>query len=510
MKAKRFFSFFLLIFTLFFCSVAGTQNVVVLLADDVGTDMVGCYEQFYENHPTPGYENHTPCIDYLAETGMIFRNAWTNPSCSPTRAQILTGKPACRSGIGHIVDTGWPIYEGIGLQYFHDTIPSILRIGGYTSAAVGKWHLADVSQFPPGLGDPIHPLGGQILWFDLYAGCSQNLSNHNVWLKTFATSIQPGVDECVPPPQDYCQSRVLVYATVDTADDAIWLIETLPEPFFLYVAFNGVHTPVQGPSTSLTAASCLCGQIQGEVNCSFSGGDYTSHQVRCMVQWLDNEVGRILCVLEGGPNTPDNPTTIIFMGDNGTMGSAKVAPFPHEHHKGNLYDGGINIPFIVKSPFVAPELVGTVSNALVCSTDILATVAEIAGVPLPPDHYGQRDSVSFLPVLAGWNNTERDYSYAEKFPLNFIPDREGNPLGGNYLGESHQQTIRDSAGWKILRETTKMAGVVSVEDEFYFLPRDPHELHNLMPLVNAETEPFARAYWELRAEMDVRYPCLVH
>ena len=278
--------------------------------------MIECYGRFYDNHPAPGYENRTPCIDYLAETGLTFRNAWTNPICSPTRAQILTGKPALHSGIGMGVNTSGSFFRE-GLQHFHDTIPYLLRSAGYTSAAIGKWHLASVYQFPPGPGEPVHPLGSRSKrMFDLYAGpIMGNIKDHCRWWKTFATPIQPGLDECTPSPGGYCQAPIFEYTAVDTADDAIHLIETLPEPFFLYVCFNLAHKPEGKPSARPKVSSCLNGGIQGDIACAFDGQNFP-RQTRCMVQWMDNEIRKIICAMESGSSVPDLPTTTIFMGDN--------------------------------------------------------------------------------------------------------------------------------------------------------------------------------------------------
>lgn len=487
------------------------HNVVLLLADDVGVDLVGAYERFYADHPPPGVENITPCIDHLAETGLSFTNAWTNPWCSPTRAQILTGTHARRTGIGNIV-TRHGLATNIGLQLFHDTIPSVLRGAPrpYASACVGKWHLADETQFPPSPGGAVHPLGcATNPWFDLYAGPINNLTDHNLWLKTFATTIRPGLDECTPPVADYCQAVTNDYSACDTADDAIHLIKTLPEPFFLYVPFNAAHKPLDKPVVRPEVASCLGGAVQGDVGCAFDGQGPPT-QTRCMVQWMDNEIGRILCALESDPEMPELPTTVIFMGDNGTSHDAVLAPFDPEHGKGTLYDGGINVPLIVQSPFVHPDLIGGASAALVCSTDLLATVAQLTGASLPPDPYERRDSLSFVPVLLGLSELgARRFSYAEYFPDNFVPQREGAPPAG-YHTSLHLRAIRNVAGFKLIQKVSfGTGGTTSCAEELYFLPRDPLERHDLIGLAVAGTSPYAENYAELRAELDTKYPHLV-
>ena len=194
---------------------------------------------------------------------------------------------------------------------------------------------------------------------------------------------------------------------------------------------------------------------------------------------------------------------------NGSHMDAVVPPFLPAHGKGTVYDGGINVPFIVKSPFVAPELVGGATEALVCSTDILATVASIAGLSLPPDPHGTRDTVSFLPVLAGWSATEREFSYAEVFFDNFIPTRDGDPPS-DFKPNLHRRAIRNHEGYKLLQRVSRDYGEINITEKFYYLPRDPHEKVNLMARVNAKEEPYARVYAELRAELDAEWPTIVN
>ncbi len=491
------------------------QNVVLFLVDDIGVDLVGAYEQFYEKHPHPDYPNTTPAIDYLAESGLLFTNAWTNPACSPTRAQVLTGKPGCRSGIGKIVPRHSPVTTGMGLSLFHDTIPSVLRSASplpYISAAVGKWHLADSAQFPPAPGTPVHPLGDPANpWFDLYAGPMFNLpgrNGYNRWVKVFATPIRPGHDGCKPEPGSYCEAPTTRYATTDTADDAIHLIQSLSEPFFLLVSFNAAHEPLVRPGDPLTEASCDCpdGEIRGVPECDFSG-DKPS-RTRCLVQWLDNEIGRVLCAIESGAGIPDLATTIIFMGDNGTASQAKVLPFSTTPGKGSLYDGGINVPFIVKSPLVHPSLVGGHSPALVCSTDILATLADLCGAPLPDDPHGLRDSKSFMPVLRGKAQSEREYLYAESFKNNFLPMATGSPPG-DYSLDRHRRAIRNQAGFKMI-QIVAMGGSGTLDTilHLYDLSADPHEQVDRLAEATGGLEPYASNYKELLGMLETKYPHL--
>ena len=490
----------------------GAHNIVLILADDLGVDLVSAYDAYYSGLPNPAYPVSTPAIDYLAETGLLFRNAWTIPSCSPSRAQILTGKHGHHSGIGGLVQQFAPITHGLGLRVDQGIIPTMLREAStgpsWYTAAVGKWHLADVSQHWQGA--PAHPLGGASgRWFQRYAGSMFNLGagGYNQWNKTFATSIEPMLDECAPPPSSWCEAPVVDYATADTADDAIYLVRALPEPFFLYVAFNAVHAPLASPSAPLDRGSCH-GAVQHGILDWILDGD-APRKTRRMTEWLDHEVGRVLCALEEDRQMPTLPVTIIFLGDNGTDGSAIVPPFDPSHEKGTLYQGGINVPFIVKSPRIRPSLVGTATDALACSTDILATIGDLAEVTLPPDPHGLRDSVSFLDVMTGTASSPREYVYAEDFRCNFIPTSTGVPLA-NYTLARHDRAIRNRAGFKLIQSVRPdgLGGFLFME-ELYDLSVDPHERQDRMPDMALGKEPFASYYLALRLELDATYPHLV-
>ena len=122
------------------------HNVVVIVADDLGVDLVGAYENVYAGHPVEDYSNTTPALDYLAARGLMFTAAWTAPQCSPSRAQLLTGQNALHHGVGHAVSAEYPL----GLQPTLITLPALLREAPipYHTAATGKWHLADADAVP--------------------------------------------------------------------------------------------------------------------------------------------------------------------------------------------------------------------------------------------------------------------------------------------------------------------------------------------------------------------------
>jgi len=237
-----------------------------------------------------------------------------------------------------------------------------------------------------------------------------------------------------------------------------------------------------------------------------------------MVQWLDNELGRLVCEIENGADQLGNRTTILFIGDNGTRGcketdsdptclqvSAIADPFERTHGKGTMYEGGLNVPFIVKSPEIPLALEGSTSDVLVTATDMMATLADLSGKALPADPNSLLDTVSVVPYLYGQRDSVRQFSYAERFPENFIPDDFGQPTG-QYRLSWHWQALRDVEGYKLIRRTFKNAGSILDEEELYYLPADPHEDTDLIHST-ATDDVLARD--RLRAELTARYPHLV-
>ncbi|MFH1451989.1 MAG: sulfatase-like hydrolase/transferase [archaeon] len=489
------------------------QNIVLILLDDVGKDMVRTYDDEFNNPPNPSYPtNTTPVIDYLAENGLTFRNMWVSPMCSPTRAQILTGKPNLRTGIGTTVQLNLPITNGAGLQPSQEIIPTVL-VGSesrpYASIVVGKWHLADASQ------SVLHPLGSlNNPWFNSYAGAMNNIGsfpggNNNHFLKYLMGETLPqGIDDCIPPAGGYCETIVDgTFSSVDTTDDAITAIKQLPEPFFIYFTPHAPHSPIDEPNTVPQESFCQCseGVIHGDINYIFTG--QPSEDTRTMLQIVDNDLGRLVCAIETDPQKPILPTTIMVIGDNGTTPEAIVPPFNPEHGKGTLYQGGINVPFIVYSPIVNPNLRGTTTDALVSATDIYATMAEIARAPLPDDPYNLRDSRSFLRVLTGHSVGERSYVYSESFRRNFAPTQSGVPPS-YYQPLDHQQAVMGEDGYKLIRRSSEGPSGTITQFEL-FGPGDLYEETDLMDKVRNRVEPYVTKYKTLIEVIKEKYPPLI-
>jgi len=384
-------------------------NVVLIVADDVGVDMVGVYA---EGASPPC----TRAIDGLAGEGMLFRRAWANPTCSPTRAGLMTGRHGFRTGIGTALTQ-----NEAGLALSELTLPELLA--GYDSAALGKWHLHG------DLGNT-HPNDSGFGW---YAGSIRGaVPDYFSWPKV--TNGQT--------------SQSSNYVVSETVDDAIAAMSAMQEPWLLYVSLNSIHSPFHVPPASLCPASgCGTGGFCG----SLGGNPSVPELAKAMAEAMDTEIGRLLAAVDA----EDPNAYVFFLGDNGTPSQASEPPFLGSHAKGSLYEGGVNVPLIVKGPGV----VNAESDALVSVTDLFATLAELAGGTSTAE-----DSVSIVPCFSDPGASPRALVYSERFTN-----------GASFPAPDHQQAIRGDR-FKLIR---RYQG--GVTEEFYDLLQDPFETNDLLP-----------------------------
>ncbi|MFT5455062.1 MAG: arylsulfatase B [Myxococcota bacterium] len=387
-------------------------NVLIVLLDDVGTDMVGVYAE----HPDPP---PTPNIDALAAEGVLFRNAYSAPVCSPTRAAMLTGRLGRRYGIGVIVDA-WEVLHP--LPDSEQLLPAVLDRSldfAYANSLTGKWHLGNTIQ---GLTHPAD------MGFDWHAGSMDNLRT--------PTDIDDGREKTYEMWAKNTNGELAwedTYATTDSIDDAIARMAAMPEPWLLYVPLNAAHSPVHMPPDHLHTQDV-------------SEEDGDAVKFRAVIEATDTEIGRLLSAMSAPVAAR---TTVMVIGDNGTPDWAITPPRAAPQYKGTLYEGGTNVPFIVRSPHVLAP--GSESAALVYVTDVFSTAATLAGVPVAqltredlaggPDQDVVVDGLSLLPFLADPDHPSlRETLYTERFADNGI---------GPYL-EEDRRAVRNER-WKLMR-----------------------------------------------------------
>ena len=398
---------------------SGWPNVLLVIADDMGVDMLAAYGEGADPPITPN-------LDALAQDGMLFRNAWSNPNCSPTRATILTGRYAFRTGIGDVVTS-----SSAALSTAEVTLPELLTLAGsgYDLAAFGKWHLGNES-----VGGKRAP---NFAGFPLYDGCLKG-------------DLAPPPTGCSyfrwPRVLNGLQTTSTTYATTATVDSALAWIQGRSNPWFCYVSFNAPHYPYHVPPAGLYYED-------------LTGLSPTSSPARpfykAAIEALDTELGRLLAGIGSLQNT-----YVIFVGDNGTPPVVCLPRFLPAHAKATVYEGGVNVPLLVSGPNVAS---GSECLALVNLTDLFATIAELAGVDpavwLPTT---KLDSVSIVPYFTDPSRpSERWYTYTERF----------KPVGATGAVPLAHRAIRD---WRY-KLISKPTG-----PEFYDLLLDPFEHANLM------------------------------
>lgn len=333
---------------------APLPNVVIVLIDDVGRGMVGALAQ-HDSAPS------TPNLDALAQQGVLFTQAYANPSCSPTRAALMTGLHGFHNGVGNVNPYGEDGNPTPSLSTEGPTLPKLLA-PTHHNVVIGKWHLAQENDLPD------HPFE---LGFERFRGTKGNTRSHYTW----------------PEYDDFWPVRTRVgYAPTTLVDDAIEEILQASEPLFLYVPLLSVHVPYQLPPPHL---------IAGDLP---TPGD-DAVDARLIMESVDTEVGRLLDIL------PED-TWVFVLSDNGSPGRITRPPFANGRGKGSVTRAGVNVPMIVAGPGVVPGE----SSALVHVVDFMATIGELLGLEVE----GAEDSVSFAPTLFGGEGA-RGEVYAERF-----------------------------------------------------------------------------------------------
>src|SRR5262245_42785200 len=332
-------------------------NVVLIVTDDVGYGDLGSYG---------APDIRTPHIDQLAREGTRFTDFYAAPTCTPTRAALITGRYQQRVRLE--VPLPSPPAGGQGLQPTGRSLPQLLKNGGYATALFGKWHLGYRPEFQPnahGFDQFFGFLSGFIDYYQHTGGDGQ----HDLY-----ENGQP--------------VHVTGYMTDLITERAVGFIDaTAGRPFFLEVAYNAAHWPFQVPDKPSVAPG-NARFVQPQDADTSTRADYVA-----VLERADQGVGKILAALDR-LNLSRN-TLVIYTQDNGGEWLSRNAPF--FHRKDTVWEVGVRVPMIARWPGRIPAR--RTSPQVGITMDLTMTLLAAAGATVPAD--GKFDGTNLLPVLEG-------------------------------------------------------------------------------------------------------------
>jgi arylsulfatase A-like enzyme len=393
-------------------------NVLVILSDDQGR---GDYSAFGTA------DIRTPHIDRLYKDGMAFDNFYVNsPVCSPTRAALLTGYYPDRVGVPGVIREERPENSWGWLSAEATLLPKVLKPAGYHTAIVGKWHL--------GVTSPNTPLDRG---FDVFRGfLGDMMDDYIIHRRNGLNLMRDGKKEVDPEGH---ATDIFTNWAVDYLNERA----KAKEPFFLYLAYNAPHDPLQPPVAWLERVKKREPKMP-EVRA----------KLVALIEHMDDGIGKVLDTLDSTDLAKN--TVVIFTSDNGGVVENGANNGPWRSGKQHMYEGGLRVPGVVRWPGVVKP--GSHTDRLTLTMDIFPTVCELAGAK-PPKGI---DAVSFVPTLRG----EPEQTAAREV---YFVRREGGPAYGGKTIEAVRK-----GKWKLLQDSP------FTPLELYDLEADPKETTNLV------------------------------
>ena len=334
-------------------------NVVLIITDDMGWGDLSSYG---------ATDIRTPNLDRLASQGIRLTDFYANgPTCSPTRAGLISGRYQQRFGIeaplANVARAG-----DSGLPATGYSLPQLLKNHGYATGLIGKWHLGYVPEKSP-------RAHGFDYFFGLKSGYHDYYTHHD-------GEGQPDLWENDEP------IEVEGYTTDLVTERAARFIEEHKNgPFFLDVSYTAPHWPYQVPGKPSVAPDNARHVMPTDAETS------TRAEYVAMVEHLDRQIGELLAVIDRAGIADE--TIVIFTNDNGGEWLSNNAPF--FGRKWTVYEGGIRVPAIVRWPGRIPA--GTVSDQVGITMDLTASILAATGAPVPAE--AQLDGVNLFPVWEG-------------------------------------------------------------------------------------------------------------
>lgn len=476
-------------------------NIIVIICDDAGYADFG----FMDAHSGSTSEVPTPHLDALAARGITFSRAYVAANCQPTRAAIVTGAYQARIGNENVGNNNFrddQLFEGIPVET--DTVWDRMRNLGYTTGALGKWHLGSIENTAARLGNRPENQGID-QFFGFWHGSRNFLAgsynynsdpNNALQLRYFREAlIHPdgSKTDVVKEYSDYYDKRndpnpppqYITSIIGDYAEDFVTDHHDDPEPFFLYVAHPAPHKPWtnESPDYNDPRISSLTPNNR--------------RQVASMMITMDKEIGDLMERLDD-PNQDGNTadsitddTLVIFLNDNGGVAGMENGVNGTSNgilngFKGSAHDGGIRVPMIMAGAGIDPSKIGTVFDRPVHGIDLLPTSVALAGGTIDPSE--KVDGVNLIPHLNGTNAALPHDTLVHRWRGTFA-------------------VIQDN--WKLVntRNINASPGFYKLHD----LTTDPSEANDVSGLAAnaARVEEMIRQVTHMEAQWDKpRYPIL--
>jgi len=466
-------------------------NVVFILADDLGYGEVGCYGQT---------KIKTPNIDALAKAGMRFTQFYVgSPVCAPSRCNLLTGLHSGHATVRN--NFGLPNYkENINepgsypLLQAEFTIADLFKNAGYATAAIGKWGLGNYNND----GSPL------IHGFDYFYGYYDQRHAHNYYtthlyqdstrdsLNNPPINVHPKFDSASTAskdPKDYIGNE---YSIDKMTEKAVQFIDAhAGAPFFLYLPYTLPHAVLQAPQAIIDKyISLLHEQPHWSVTNNGIPTDYPLSTYAAQVSYLDIQVGLIEAELH--KYNLDSNTIIIFASDNGASDGEKERSAIFNScaglrgFKGDLYEGGIRDPFIIKWPGTVQA--GTINTQPIIGYDLLQTFADILKVQAP-----KNDGVSLLPLFTdAASKGLHDYLYWE------FPGKNGQVAVriGDWKGIKTGTKLNPDTAWHVYNIITDSAETNDVAAQY------PELIKQFNEVAKREHTPPAKKEWDVYLKPD--------
>ncbi len=434
-------------------------NIVLIVADDLGWKDLGFMGSSY-------YE--TPNLDRLAGEGMVFRRAYAAAAnCAPSRACLMTGMYPTAHGIYTVASSERgdprtrrliPATNATILADEYFTLAEALKQAGYVTINIGKWHLGS----DPRSQGMDHNVGGG-LW-----GHPRSY---------FAPYIKPDLEA---PEGEYLTDRL-------TEEAVKFIRQSSKGPFFLYLPYYAVHTPIQAKA-----------RLEQKYEHKGASGCQSNPSYAGMVDNLDSCIGSLMEELDK-QGLSEN-TLVIFTSDNGGIREISCQD-PLRAGKGSYYEGGIRVPLVFRWPGKIPD--GSISEEPVINLDFFPTLMDMLGT----EHPGNLDGLSLWPLLRAEESLQERPLFFH-FPVYLEAYRKGYDDGRDPLFRTRPGSVIIEGNWK-LHYYYEDGGT-----ELYNIATDPGERHNLASLNSGKNKELlsmlkewlikeeAPVYFDLNPEFD--------